>query len=262
MSDTSLAQYDEKAIARQQVRETSVSKIPDNLAEVIEIAKVMAASGFYQDAKTAQQAAAIMIIGIQFGIPPAQALSSVYIVKGKPMLAYPALLSKVRQHPEYDYEIVETTDKVARIQWLRKGKPCGESVFTIEQAKKQGTQNIDKFPDTMLLARAVSNGVKRYCPDVVNGMPVYTPGEIIDDETQAEIPRATRGDTLRAEMLAEAEVAAEALVVHGVDVVDDIPDDRYRYDDQGNQIDDPAEVARRREERLAREKQEGQEQLL
>jgi len=184
--------------------ETRVDRIPDSLNQIIAIAKVMSASGFYPDAKTAQQAAAIMILGVQFGIPPAQALTAIHVVKGKPMLHYSALLSKVRQHPDYDYKILEETDKVARIEFTRKGESCGISTFTLEQAKKQGTQNLDKFPDTMLLARAASNGVKRYCPDVLNGMPVYAPGEI-EAESAYSGPGGTKGDALRAEMQAKAE---------------------------------------------------------
>lgn len=172
-------------------QQTSVTELPRNVAEVIAIAKVMAASGFYPDARTAQQAAAIMLLGIQFGIPPAQALTAIHVVKGKPMLHYSAILSKVRQHPNYDYDIVTADAKKAELAFYRidpktgERTECGRSIFTDADAKRQGTQNMDKFPDTMLLARAASNGVKRYCPDVLNGMPVYTPGEIEPEEAYA-----------------------------------------------------------------------------
>jgi hypothetical protein len=35
-----------------------------------------------------------------------------------------------------------------------------------------------KFPRNMLFARAMSNGVKWYCPDVTSGVTVYSEGEI------------------------------------------------------------------------------------
>ncbi|NBO17384.1 MAG: hypothetical protein EBV07_00610 [Proteobacteria bacterium] len=53
----------------------------------------------------------------------------------------------------------------------------GNSTFTIEDAKKAGTKNTDKFPRNMLFARAMSNGVKWYTPDVFAG-PVYVPEEM------------------------------------------------------------------------------------
>jgi len=47
----------------------------------------------------------------------------------------------------------------------------------IEDAKKQGTKNLDKFPKNMLYARAMSNGQKWFCPDVFQ-MAVYVPEEM------------------------------------------------------------------------------------
>lgn len=171
---------DLRALQQASFDSTSVT-VPTTLQEIVNIAKVMAGSGFYPDAKTAMQAAALMIMGQQFGLSPAQALTGIHIVKGKPMLHYSVILAKVRQHPHYDYRIVEHTEKVCRIEFIHNGSPCGESVFTVEDAKRQGTQNMDKHGKTMLLARAASNGVKWYCPDVLNGMPVYVQGEIPED---------------------------------------------------------------------------------
>ena len=187
--------------------QTSAVDMPKNVAEVFAIAKVMAASGFYPDMTTAAKAATVMMLGIQFGIPPVQSLTAIHIVKGKPMLHYSAILSKVRQHPHYDYEIVESTATKAVVEFYRikegKMSPCGKSEFTAADAKRQGTQNMEKFPDTMLLARAVSNGVKRFCPDVLNGMPVYTPGEIEPEETYTDSP--SKAKALMAELSAGSE---------------------------------------------------------
>jgi len=49
--------------------------------------------------------------------------------------------------------------------------------MTIEQARKQGSQNLDRLPLNMLFARAISNGVRFHCPDVFMGA-VYTPDEL------------------------------------------------------------------------------------
>ena len=204
--------------------QTSAVDMPKNVAEVFAIAKVMAASGFYPDMTTAAKAATVMMLGIQFGIPPVQSLTAIHIVKGKPMLHYSAILSKVRQHPHYDYEIVESTATKAVVEFYRikegKMQPCGKSEFTVADAKRQGTQNMDRFPDTMLLARAVSNGVKRYCPDVLNGMPVYTPGEIEPEETYTDSP--SKAKSLMAELSAGSAEAdtSEAEVSEPVHVVD------------------------------------------
>jgi hypothetical protein len=63
----------------------------------------------------------------------------------------------------------------------------------MEDAKKAGTKNLDKFPKNMLFARAISNGVKWYTPDVFSG-PVYVPEEmqtVTEDITHAVVEEVT-----------------------------------------------------------------------
>ncbi|MBS1702884.1 MAG: hypothetical protein JST12_14565 [Armatimonadetes bacterium] len=221
-----------KEEGRQIVRETPIVGIPSSLAQTLELAKVMAASGLYPDFATSQKASGAIIIGAQYGLSPAQSLGSVHIVKGKPMLHYSLILAKVREHPDYDYRIVESNDERAEVEFLRHDSVCGREVFTVAQAKRQGTgaptQNSEgmlaKFPDTMLLARAVSKGVKKYCPDVLNGMPTYVQGEI--DEVDAGFGKhATKGDQLREEMQRRASEIACSDVVDAEfkDVTNDPP---------------------------------------
>ena len=61
--------------------------------------------------------------------------------------------------------------------FVEHGKEIGRSRFDKADATKAGTQNVDKFARNMLFARAISNGVKWYCPDVFSTA-VYTPEEL------------------------------------------------------------------------------------
>ena len=54
----------------------------------------------------------------------------------------------------------------------------GVSTFTKQDAAAAKTQNMDKFARNMLFARAMSNGVKWFVPDVFNGNAVYVPEEL------------------------------------------------------------------------------------
>jgi hypothetical protein len=54
----------------------------------------------------------------------------------------------------------------------------GVSVFDLDDARKAGTKNLDKFPRNMLFARAMSNGAKWFTPDVCGGLTVYVPEEL------------------------------------------------------------------------------------
>ena len=59
-------------------------------------------------------------------------------------------------------------------------------------AKKAGTKNLEKFPRNMLFARAMSNGVKWFTPDIFSG-PVYVPEEMnveVQDVVAEELPEA------------------------------------------------------------------------
>lgn len=200
---------------------TSVSN-PQTLQEYANIAKSMAASGYFGEVKNAHQAVALMILGRHFDLSPVQSLTGIHIVKGKPMLHYSVILAKVRQHPLYDYRIVKHDDKIATIAFTYKGEPCGESSFTIEDARKAGTQNMEKHGKTMLLARAASNGVKWYCPDVLNGMPIYVQGEIPEDADYQDTGKS-RKDVLLAELQAKNVDREEAIVATAVDVASEPP---------------------------------------
>jgi hypothetical protein len=83
----------------------------------------------------------------------------------------------VKSSGKYNYRVTEQTDKVCSIDFYEGAELIGTSTFTIEDAKKAGTKNTDKFPRNMLFARAMSNGVKWYTPDVFAG-PVYVPEEM------------------------------------------------------------------------------------
>jgi hypothetical protein len=98
--------------------------------------------------------------------------------------------------------VLEHTDSVCRIAFTEGGQPIGESVFTLADAKKAGTQNLDKFPRNMLFARAMSNGVRWYCPDVFDTA-VYTPDELRSGDTQAhsELPPAPQADAVTGEVV-------------------------------------------------------------
>lgn len=145
------------------------------------IAKALALSGMFKDARQAEQAFAKIILGRDLGLSPAQAMTGIYIVEGKPQVSSTMLASFVKQHPHYDYSVVEHTDKACELLFWYDGDEAGTSRFTIDDAERIGLAKKDvwkKYPKNMLFARAMSNGVKWYAPDATNGVPVYVEGEI------------------------------------------------------------------------------------
>lgn len=158
------------------------------VSEIQIMAKQFAESGMFTDAKQIGQAFVKIQAGQEIGIPPFAAMSGIHIIQGKPTLGAGLIASAVKGSGKYDYRVKELNDKICSIDFLQKDEVLGNSTFTIEDAKKALTKNIDKFPKNMLFARAISNGVKWFCPDVFSG-PVYVPEEMgFAEETTQDIP--------------------------------------------------------------------------
>lgn len=160
------------------------------LNEIMSIGKAFAESGMFADTKSAAQAIVKIQAGQEIGIPPFAAMTGIHIIQGKPAIGAGLMAARVKGSGKYDYEVKEQTDKICSIDFYQGKKMIGNSTFTAEDAKKAATKNMDKFPKNMLFARAMSNGIKWFTPDVFAG-PVYTPEELgnttITEDTTAEV---------------------------------------------------------------------------
>ena len=152
-----------------------VQQLP--ISELMNLAKAFAESGMFADTKSAAQAIVKIQAGQEIGIPPFAAMTGIHIIQGKPTIGAGLIASRLKGSGKYDYRVVEASEKVCSIDFFQGNTKIGNSTFTIEDAKKALTKNIDKFPKNMLFARAISNGVKWYCPDIFSG-PVYVPEEM------------------------------------------------------------------------------------
>jgi hypothetical protein len=142
------------------------------------VALAMVKSGYFIDAKDASQAIVKIMAGREMGFGPFASMTGVYIIQGRPSIGANLMASAVKRSGRYDYRVLEMTDKVCTIEFYQGGKDIGKSTFTIEDARKAGTKNTDKYPRNMLFARAMSNGVRWFTPDIFDGPPVYTPEEL------------------------------------------------------------------------------------
>lgn len=167
----------------------------DELRRSWRIAKALAAAQVFKAGDTQmtpEKAFAVMLIGGDLGLSPTQALMGIHIVKGRPVVGYTMLGAFVRRTPGYDYRVREHDWAQCTIDFFIDGEKVGSSTFTIEDAKKQGLVKKggawETVPRNMLLARALSNGVRWYMPDATGGVPVYVTGEI-----EERSPELTRG---------------------------------------------------------------------
>jgi len=145
--------------------------------EILPMAKLFAESGMFTDAKQAAQAFVKIQAGQEIGLAPFASMTGINIILGKPTFGAGVIASCVKGSAKYDFKVKSLTDKECSIDFFEGKEFIGNSTFTIEDAKKQATKNLDKFPKNMLYARAMSNGQKWFCPDVFQ-MAVYVPEEM------------------------------------------------------------------------------------
>jgi hypothetical protein len=161
----------------------------------------------YKDMKTAAQAAVKLAIATELGLGVV-GMSTVHIVEGKPTLGYQAMLALVKRSGRYNYRFLERTDESVVMAWFEDGEKVGESKCDTDDAKRMGLLGKgpwQKYPRQMRTARAASEGVNTFCPDVMGGA-VYTP-----DELGAEVGEDGNIVVLAAEVVAPVE-AVEAEV--------------------------------------------------
>lgn len=153
----------------------SNSQIP--ISEIMSIGKAFVESGMFPDIKSAAQAVVKIQAGQEIGIAPFAAMTGIHIIQGRPTIGAGLIASKIKGSGKYNFQIKQHDETICSIDFYESGKLIGNSSFDIAEAKKAGTKNLDKFPKNMLFARAISNGVKWYCPDVF-AMAIYTQEEL------------------------------------------------------------------------------------
>ena len=155
-----------------------------DLAEIMQYADLFYQSGMFPGIRSMAAAAVKIMAGREYGLKPFEAINAFHIVKEKLTMSADTMAKLVKRSGRYDFRCVENTDTRCEIHFSERSgqewKAIGTSVFTIADAKRAGTQNIDKYPANMLFARALSNGVKWHCPDALATL-AYVEGEISDD---------------------------------------------------------------------------------
>lgn len=205
---------------------------PMNL-DPMTIARAFKESGMFPDLKSEAQAVVKIVAGEEVGFGPMASMQAVQMIQGKPTFSANALAALVKRHPAYNYRTIEHSAQVCRLEFREHGQPCGVSEFTIEDAQRAGIangQSWKKYPKAMLFARALSQGVRWYAPDVTAGSTAYVPEEIGAEPAEAPEPIAP----IPADALYDAAADAGLELVqihtwlgkHGVDAPDfESPDD-------------------------------------
>lgn len=154
--------------------------VPKSDMTISSLGEIFARSGYFSDARDAAQAVVKILAGKELGLPPIASMTGINIIKGKVSLSATVMAAVLRRHGDYNYRVKKHTEEVCEIEFFFKGESIGISKFDKQDAAKAGLLNGDnykKYPRNMMFARAMSNGIRWYCPEILGG-PAYTPGEL------------------------------------------------------------------------------------
>ena len=157
-----------------------------NVGDLRQTAQLLAMSGYFEAKGNGEQAVAQLatkiLAGREMGFGPYASVNGIHIIQGKPTVSANLMAAAVKASGRYDYRVRQMDDEAVAVEFFEvvggKRESLGVSTFTKADATKAGTQNLQKFARNMMFARAMSNGVRWYCPDVFMAGGVYTPEEL------------------------------------------------------------------------------------
>lgn len=204
--------------------------VPQDSAQLLKLADVLSKSGDmipkgYQG--NAPAIAAAMMRGMEVGLAPMQALSSIAVINGRPTMwgdAIPALVQRAGHHVDVEYE--GQGDALTAVATLTRGDTGKKVVrrFSMNDAKRAGLLGKPgpwtQYPARMLMHRARTWAVRDGAADALMGLHV-------SEEAQDYGPDAARDVTPRTAPRRGGVVYTDPDPVvdeiHDAVVVDDMP---------------------------------------
>ena len=209
------------------------------------MAKAVTESGLF-GLKNQNQAFTLMMIAEAEGIPAVKAVQIYSIINGMPSLKSTEVQARF-QKSGGKIQWIETTDKKAVCKMSHPDGGEYTSEFSIEMAKQMGLSEKDnwkKMPKQMLMARAITAGVRALYPACLNNMysdmeAIDMPKEdIIETEIEDETPKQSisllkmkLANRLKELSLSTADIKAFALkfeLTENADLIEEILNDESK----------------------------------
>lgn len=154
---------------------------PSAELDPLQVSEILARSGYFKDSRDAAQAAVKVLLGRELGFGPVTSMMGIHIIEGKPSLSANLMAALVKRSGRYDYRVRRSDPQGAEIEFFEQGESLGVSSFTSQDAHAAGLGNRGpwkSYPKAMMFSRAMSQGVRMFCPDLMGGAPAYTPEEL------------------------------------------------------------------------------------
>lgn len=134
-------------------------------------------------------AMAVVYAGAELGLSPMQSIRSLHLVEGRVVIdATTQLAMAKRAGVGVSWE---RSDDEEAVVVLTQGAHSYRSRYTIQMAQRAGLAGRatwQKHPDAMLRARAITAGIRAFCPEVLGGA-AYAPGEIEEGTAAVDAER-------------------------------------------------------------------------
>ena len=191
-----------------------------SLAEVMELARIMAVASLVPDGLRGKPSDVLVIImkGQDIGLSPSQAIDSIHVIKGKAQCSVHLMVALARK-AGHRVRTMEHTDTTCTVHVTRHDDPEPIAyTFTIEDAKRAGlvAKNGDMYaknPKDMLYARAATKCIRHACPEVILGL-------VVEGEVEDDAPRPTLAQVAAERIDQSAVKPAEPAPTVDADVVD------------------------------------------
>lgn len=171
--------------------------------EMQDMGRVFYESGMFKDTKTAAQALVKIKAGQELGLPAVYSMQRLYMVDGKLGMSAETMGALIKRTSKYNYRVREHTDTSCTVVFYEGGQEAYISTFTINDAKRAGLIKPggawQKYPRALLFSRALSQGGRIVCPDVLGGGYTLEELESIKGSTPTQTP--TQAPTQREAMV-------------------------------------------------------------
>lgn len=152
-----------------------------SMDDLARLSGMLASSGYFKDARDAAQAGVKVLAGLEMGFGAFASMTGIHLIDGKPSVGANLLAQAVKRSGRYNYRVTTHTDQECVIAFYEAGEKIGESSFSMKDAQAAGVAGRGPwkaYPKAMLFARALSQGVRWHCPDVLGGTTAYVPEEL------------------------------------------------------------------------------------
>lgn len=195
-----------------------------NYMAAVELGHVLAASGYYSDARDPAKAAVKVMVGMDIGISPTAALQGIHVIESEGRVQFliegKLFAAVIKARPGYDYTFVERTDERVVIRFTRDGETLEPDIdWDMAKAQAAGltgrkSKMYEKYPREMLTWRALAEGTRAHFPEIIGGQPIYALEEFgmdANDESLKEALEPPRPTPLADEKAEELRVAAHSV---------------------------------------------------